>query len=140
MSIRDYRFKQYRKPKQVQETIGFTWSPDSTRFTELQVYCILDDICANSAYYSYYPEYRNIEEQTGKHYHGILRIFDKVKWFKRSKPMWEMMNPVKPHWEFDITQFWSEYCKKQSGTLYTNYNDECVCNMLPLPRSSSLES
>lgn len=132
--INQYKFKQYRKAKTILETIGFTWSPDSTKYSQYQIYCILDDICSNAAYYSYYPEYRNEDAKTGLHYHGILYIFDKCKWFRRSKPMWEMMNPVKPHWEFDITTHWNEYIQKQHNTLYTNdpYRMDCdVYNILP---------
>lgn len=130
-NIDQYKFKNYRKEKQVKEVIGFTWSPDETKFSDSVVYCLIDDICRDSAYYTFYPEYRDVEAKLGRHYHGVLYIFDKVKWFKRSKPMWEMMNVIKPHWEFGISEHWHTYIEKQHEVQYTNYPGETV--QLPSP-------
>ncbi len=117
----NYKFKTYRKLKKINEIIGFTWSPDDTIYSQKDIYILLDNICRDSAYYSYYPEFRDPVNSTGLHYHGKIYIFDKCKWFRRSKPMWELVNKVKPHWEFGLTPAWDQYICKQKGVLFTNH-------------------
>ncbi len=124
----NYKFKTYRKPqnKNIIEVIGFTWSPDEQLITDLQAYMLIDNICRDASFYSYYKEYRNIEAKTGLHYHGFLYIFDKCKWHHRSVPIWDNIGKVHPHWEFPsdlIKKDWVSYIKKQKNTHYTNHPD-----------------
>lgn len=122
--LTNHKFKTYRKLKPVDEVIGFTWSPDETKFTCTDIYYLIDALCHNSAYYSFFSEFRDKVLCTGLHYHGILHIFDRTKfWYKYAVPKWNGIGKIGPHWEFNLTYRWDIYIQKQNGILYTNYPD-----------------
>lgn len=112
--------------KKIKQTIGFTWSPDERVFSQGAIYAFLRELCNNCAYYWYFPEYRNNHLKHGLHYHGVIIIYDKVKWFKVKGRFKAFV--MQPKYVFDVDQKWCNYCAKdfcQNYTLYTNIDEGC---------------
>jgi len=94
------------------QIIGFTLIPDEEKYTQQYIDNLLEKSCKYNSDYIIFPEYRNNLLQTGLHYHGIIKIYDKYKLFKKGKRILDTGTNMLPRYEIDITSAWYEYIQK----------------------------
>ncbi len=99
-------------PREYQQIIGITFSPDEELYNFSDVSSIFVEACHNCADYTFYPEFRDKVQHTGLHYHGVIKIYDKYKWFKRGKVFFDKCTNMKPRYEINISADWYNYIVK----------------------------
>ncbi len=93
---------------EIVQVIGFTLSPDSTMFTREYVLTKLNAACEGCATFSIFPE---VTASGQLHYHGIIRIKKKRKWFSQKQIFIHGTN-MKPRFEFKLSAKWYRYIIK----------------------------
>lgn len=103
--------------KTVQQTIALTWSPDPSKYSHVTK--PYTQLCEHyrtvlfslrlASFFSMYPE---MHANGNLHYHGIVKIFDKVKWFKFVLPHFKRNGYICI--KTNVDDGWHDYCAKEA--------------------------
>lgn len=115
------------------EKIALTWSPDQKQYAQYKL--PMKQLCAHmevirciklAGDYKCYPEFHN---NGNLHYHFIVELKDKIKWFKKVLPTLKYHGfvVVKPATDF---AGWLSYCTKHQQTV-----EHTLKILLPITKS-----
>lgn len=101
--------------REITQIIALTWAPDQKRFAHLiaprkqlnehmKILRALDYSC----FYEIYPEFHS---NGCLHYHMLINIYDKIKWFRYSLPTLKYAGFIFVKTRVDLN--WRQYCRKQ---------------------------
>lgn len=124
--------------KKVTHTFAFTWAPDHNKHYKM----FIDpnkQLCAHfevirvlglCAYFQVYPEFH---VSGNLHYHGIVRVWDIVKWYKKVLPTFKYHGFVvcKPNPNIG----WEEYVRKNCS-----YTQAILKVLLPITQNDDYSS
>ncbi len=102
----------------IQQVIGMTWSPNEIAYPIAEVEKIISGWAKYCAHYEGYVEYRDYDQLVGRHYHFIFYIINKRRWFITYSGN-EFF--IKPRLEFEVSEKWMKYIKKDFGKPGTKY-------------------